>query len=59
MPTQVRIATITQALALWKAQDAPLGVAGFADFGVIRMRSVLHPSAVALLEQFRKHSVKL
>lgn len=46
-PAQVKQATLLRAAALFKRQDATYGVAGFGEFGVVRIR--LDPDVAALL----------
>lgn len=59
VPTDVKVAALIQSEALFKAYDAPLGVAGIGDMGVMRMREALHPSAVTLLEEYRLDKIKV
>ena len=59
VPTDVKVAALIQSEALFKAYDAPLGVAGIGDMGVMRMRQALHPSAAALLERYRLIQTKV
>lgn len=57
VPAPVKQAAEIQALSIFKAADAPLGVAGFGDIGVIRLRQAMHPVALSLLSQYRRESV--
>ena len=57
LPAAVRQAAQIQATALFKSAEAPLGIAGFGDIGVMRLRQALHPVAAALLAPFRKEAV--
>lgn len=58
VPDDVEKACIIQAEMLFKAKDAPLGVAGFDQMGsAMRVRSDLHPMAKALLAPYRKPAV--
>jgi hypothetical protein len=34
-----------------------LGVAGFGDIGVVRLRQAMHPVAMSLLSQYRRDPV--
>lgn len=53
IPDDVVEATIIKAVNLFKRKDAPFGVAGFADFGAVRIgRS--DPDVVDLLRSFRR-----
>lgn len=51
VPAAVKYATLLIAEDLFKSKDAPFGVAGFGDVGVLRVRA--NPKAVELLEPFR------
>lgn len=57
VPSEVEQAAILQAVQLLKSADAPFGVAGSSEFGVLRIRERLHPTAVALLADFVKRPV--
>lgn len=50
VPGAVKEATLIAAANLWKRKDAPFGVAGFAEFGVLRIRD--DPDVKALLKPF-------
>ncbi len=54
-PAAVNQAAIIQTEYLFKALDAPLGVAGFGDVGALRMNTRMHPAVQMLLEPFRRH----
>jgi hypothetical protein len=49
VPAPVREATLIMAADYFKLKDAPFGVAGFGDYGVVRVRD--NPKACALLTQ--------
>lgn len=51
VPAAVKYASLLIAEDLFKSKDAPFGVAGFGDVGVMRVRA--NPKAVELLEPFR------
>lgn len=51
VPAAVKYAALLVAEDLFKSKDAPFGVAGFGDIGVMRVRA--NPKAVELLEPFR------
>jgi hypothetical protein len=34
-----------------------LGIAGFGDIGIMRLRQAMHPVAIALLHQYRRDPV--
>lgn len=53
-PAAVKQAAIVQTEYLFKALDAPLGVAGFGDVGALRMTTRMHPAVQMLLEPFRR-----
>lgn len=58
VPDNVEKACIIQAIQLFKAKDAPFGVATFGEMGGgLRVRTGLNPIAQALVEQFAKPSV--
>lgn len=58
VPDDVEKACVVQAAMLFKAKDAPLGVAGFDQMGsAMRVRSDLHPMAKSLLAPYRKPAV--
>lgn len=57
LPAAVVQAAEIQALAIFKSTDAPLGIAGFGDIGVVRLRQAIHPVAAALLMPFRREQV--
>jgi hypothetical protein len=40
---------------VFKRADSPLGVAGFGEFGVVRVTQ-LDPDVKALLEPYRRHA---
>lgn len=54
VPTQVKQATIIEALRLYKRLDSPLGFAGFGDMGVARVSSRIDPDVAMLVAPFRK-----
>jgi hypothetical protein len=54
IPHPVLQAAQIQATSIFKSVDAPLGIAGFGDIGIMRLRQALHPVAIALLAPFRK-----
>lgn len=55
IPAPVEEATLIMAEELARLKDAPFGVAGFADFGIIRVRD--NPFAARLLNPYRRDSV--
>lgn len=57
LPAAVTQAAEIQATSLFKSTDAPLGIAGFGDIGVMRLRQAMHPVAMALLMPFRREQV--
>jgi len=57
VPNNVKQAALIQAATLFKSGDAPLGVAGFGDIGVMRIRQALHPTAAALIAPYRRDPV--
>jgi hypothetical protein len=53
-PDEVFSATLLKAASLIKRKDAPFGVAGFGDFGVVRLRAE-DPDVGELLAPFRRY----
>lgn len=51
-PPAVVTATLIAAAELWKLKDAPLGVAGFGEYGAVRVRA--NPKVVDLLAPYRR-----
>lgn len=51
VPGEVEQATLILAAEIFRLKDAPLGVAGFNDFGPVRVREV--PQVAMLLQQFQ------
>lgn len=51
-PDAVRMATVLLAAQVFRAKDAPLGVAGFGETGVVRLRDL--PMVTALLRPYRR-----
>ena len=54
VPPQVTQATILQSARLFKRYDSPLGVAGFGDFGAVRVSRALDPDVAQLVDPFRR-----
>lgn len=54
IPQAIETATIMQAMRLFKRYDAPLGVAGFGDFGAVRVSRFLDPDVEMLVQPYRK-----
>lgn len=57
VPYPVKQAAQIQAASLFKSPDAPLGIAGFGDIGVMRLRQAMHPVAAALIAPYRRDPV--
>lgn len=55
VPAPVKQATFVLAAEQWKLKDAPFGVAGFGEFGVVRVRQ--NPVVAQLLAPYRRSSV--
>lgn len=53
VPDEVVEACLLQSIQIWKAKDAPFGIAGTGEFGFLRIRGVLHEVAQGLLDAFR------
>ena len=54
VPAAIAQATILQASRHFKRYDSPLGVAGFGDFGVVRVSRFLDADVQMLVEPYRK-----
>lgn len=52
-PATVEQACLIQASMTYRSVDAPFGVAGFGDIGVLRITRRLHPTVEMLLEPYR------
>lgn len=59
VPDLVSEACLLQASRLFKRKDSPLGVAGAAEFGVMRVLSKLDPDVELMLNPYRKNPVKV
>ena len=57
LPQPVLQAAEIQAISIFKSVDAPLGIAGFGDIGIMRLRQAIHPVAAALLAPYRRETV--
>lgn len=51
VPTPVKYAALLQSAELWKLRDAVFGVAGFGEFGALRVRE--NPKIAMLLSRYR------
>lgn len=58
-PNPVKQAAIIQSITIFKSPDAPFGATPFADTGILRLRSALHPTAAALLTDYRLDPVQI
>jgi hypothetical protein len=54
VPKAIETATIIQASRIFKRFDSPLGVAGFGDFGAVRVSRFLDPDVEQLVQPYRK-----
>ena len=54
IPVAIVQATILQAARHFKRYDSPLGVAGFGDFGVVRVSRFLDPDVQMLVEPYKR-----
>lgn len=59
IPTAVKQAAIIQTITVFKSPDAPFGATPFQDTGILRLRSSLHPTASALLSDYRLDPVQV
>jgi len=57
VPASVTKAAIVQAISLFKADDTPFGATPFAEVGIVRMRTALHPTAELLLVPYCQDAV--
>lgn len=57
VPDPVREACVIQSVHVFKASAAALGVAGFGDIGVVRLRQALHPTAEALISRYARYPI--
>ena len=57
VPPSVEKAARVQAAQLYKAKDTAFGVAGVAEFGILRIQARMNPVAAALLAGYRKPAV--
>ena len=57
IPQPVIQAAQIQGVSIFKSADAPLGIAGFGDIGIMRLRQAMHPVAAALLAPYRRDPV--
>jgi hypothetical protein len=57
IPNAVKQACLIQAITIFKSPDAPFGATPFADTGILRLRSALHPTAAALVQPYRLEPV--
>lgn len=54
VPQAIETATIIQSMRLFKRYDSPLGVAGFGDFGAVRVSRFLDPDVEMLVQPYKK-----
>lgn len=59
VPNAVKQAAIIQSITVFKSPDAPFGATPFQDTGILRLRSSLHPTAAALLSDYRLDPVRV
>lgn len=57
VPATVHQACLIQAHRIFKRKDAPEGMMGFADFGVVRMQGRLDPDVAANLDSYVRYAV--
>lgn len=55
VPSQVQQAAVIQSMRIFKRLDSPLGVAGFGDFGAMRVSRGLDPDVAQLVAPFVKY----
>lgn len=54
VPEPIKQANILQASRIYKRAESPLGVAGFGDFGAVRVTRSLDPDVQQLVDPFRR-----
>lgn len=59
IPDAVRQAAVIQTISIFRAVDAPFGATPFAETGILRLRSALHPTAASLLSDYKIDSVRV
>ena len=59
VPQPVKEAAQIQGVSIFKSADAPLGIAGFGDIGIMRLRQAMHPVAMALLAPYKREQVQV
>lgn len=59
IPQPVKEAAQIQGVSIFKSADAPLGIAGFGDIGIMRLRQAMHPVAMALLAPYKREQVQV
>jgi len=52
VPDSIHEASIIQTVSVFKAPAAPHGVAGSSEFGQLRIRQALHPTAADLIDRY-------
>lgn len=57
VPAPVKEATLMLAEEIFKMKDAPFGVAGFGDFGFVRVRD--NPKVATLVKDYRRIAVRV
>lgn len=55
VPATITQAAVIQASRIFKRLDSPLGVAGFGDFGVMRVSNRLDPDVAQLVQPYVRH----
>lgn len=56
VPSQVQQAAVIQSMRIFKRLDSPLGVAGFGDFGALRVSKGLDPDVAQLVAPYVKYT---
>lgn len=57
VPAPVKEATLALAEEIYKLKDSPYGIAGFGEFGMVRVRE--NPKIVSLLMNYRRDAVRV
>lgn len=57
IPSPIHQASLIQCHRIFKRKDAPEGMMGFADFGVVRMQGRLDPDVAAMLDPYVRYAV--
>ena len=57
VPTSIKEATLALAEEVFKLKDSPYGIAGFGEFGFVRVRE--NPKIVSMLKDYRRRAIRV